>query len=194
MDQDRINYLRGEVEGERISLGELIEIQGEFDKIDPATLPEPAENAMASDMLDEIEARLPREPRRWIVTGTSMVVEADTAQDAVERADQMSGWHWEAVEVTDVRIDLSDSQGVVCGGCGITIHDVPHEDGRVTCVICGHSTEVVVQVRGCSCGMADYGAPGHDGDPNAEPHEEDPHDDDGNRLTPEWPMPEEDNR
>ena len=21
-------------------------------------------------------------------------------------------------------------------------------------------------VRGCSCGMADYGAPGHEGDPN----------------------------
>jgi len=25
-------------------------------------------------------------------------------------------------------------------------------------------------VRGCSCGMADYGAPGHDGDPST-PHE-----------------------
>jgi hypothetical protein len=58
MDAARIAYLRGELEAERISMDELIEIQGEFEKIDPATLPEPAENAMASDMLDEIEARL----------------------------------------------------------------------------------------------------------------------------------------
>ena len=28
----------------------------------------------------------------------------------------------------------------------------------------------VGDVRGCSCGMADYGAPGHDGKPSAEPH------------------------
>lgn len=32
----------------------------------------------------------------WIVTGTSMVVEADTEQEAVERAQEMSGWTWEA--------------------------------------------------------------------------------------------------
>jgi hypothetical protein len=58
MDAARIAELRVELEAERISIGELIEIQGEFEKIDPATLPEPAENAMTSDMLDEIEARL----------------------------------------------------------------------------------------------------------------------------------------
>ena len=58
MDAARIAELRAELEAERISMGELIEIQGEFEKIDPTTLPEPAENAMASDMLDEIEARL----------------------------------------------------------------------------------------------------------------------------------------
>jgi hypothetical protein len=58
MDAARIAELRIELEAERISIGELIEIQGEFEKIDPATLPEPAENAMPSDMLDEIEARL----------------------------------------------------------------------------------------------------------------------------------------
>jgi hypothetical protein len=28
-------------------------------------------------------------------------------------------------------------------------------------------------VRGCSCGMADYGTPGHDGDPAASGHRPD---------------------
>lgn len=36
----------------------------------------------------------------WIVTGTSMITEADTADEAIERAEQSSGWHWEAQEVT----------------------------------------------------------------------------------------------
>jgi len=45
MDAARIAELRIELEAERISIGELIEIQGEFEK-------------MPSDMLDEIEARL----------------------------------------------------------------------------------------------------------------------------------------
>jgi hypothetical protein len=33
-----------------------------------------------------------------------------------------------------------DEPGVVCGGCGVTIHDVARD--VVTCVICGHQTEV----------------------------------------------------
>jgi hypothetical protein len=78
--------------------------------------------------------------KQWIVTGTSMVVEAETEQEAIERADQMSGWHWEAAEVTDIRIDLSDSKGVVCGGCGITVHNIPDADGLVYCPICGTRT------------------------------------------------------
>lgn len=57
MDTTRIEYLRGELEAERISYGELLEIQSAFETIDHATLPEPAENATAADMLDEIEAR-----------------------------------------------------------------------------------------------------------------------------------------
>lgn len=40
-------------------------------------------------------------PRQWVVTGTSMVVEAETWEDAILRAEQSSGWHWEAKEVTD---------------------------------------------------------------------------------------------
>ena len=37
--------------------------------------------------------------KRWIVTGTSMVVEAATEEEAIARAEQESGWHWEATEV-----------------------------------------------------------------------------------------------
>jgi len=58
MTKERVAELRHELEMERISMGELIEIQGEFETIDPDTLPEPAENAMAGDMLNEIESRL----------------------------------------------------------------------------------------------------------------------------------------
>jgi hypothetical protein len=37
--------------------------------------------------------------KKWIVNGTSMVVEAETAEEAVDRAQDSSGWHWEATEV-----------------------------------------------------------------------------------------------
>lgn len=36
--------------------------------------------------------------RRWIVTGSSMVVEAETEAEAIDRAQDSSGWHWEALE------------------------------------------------------------------------------------------------
>jgi hypothetical protein len=75
MPQERIDYLRGELEAERISMGELIEIQGEFEKIPEKDLPEPAENAMASDMLDEIEARS-------VDTAKRLIVEVDLALSA----------------------------------------------------------------------------------------------------------------
>jgi hypothetical protein len=38
------------------------------------------------------------ELRRWVVTGTSMVVEAETEEEAVNRAQETSGWSWEAEE------------------------------------------------------------------------------------------------
>lgn len=60
MNRTRLAYLRGELEAEQISYGELAEIESAFSCIDPATLPEPAENASARDMLDELEARLPQ--------------------------------------------------------------------------------------------------------------------------------------
>lgn len=58
MDAARINYLRSLLDAERISYGELAEIDEAFAKIDPATLSDLPENAMASDKLDELEARL----------------------------------------------------------------------------------------------------------------------------------------
>lgn len=38
--------------------------------------------------------------KTYIVTGTSMQIEADSEEDAIFRAQEMSGWHWEAEEVT----------------------------------------------------------------------------------------------
>lgn len=57
MNAERIKYLRGEVDAERISLDELLEIEAEFDKIPDEQLRDLRENATASDMLDELEAR-----------------------------------------------------------------------------------------------------------------------------------------
>lgn len=58
MTQERLNYLRDELRKERISTGELIEIEEEFRKIPDKELPEPRANAMASDMLNELESRI----------------------------------------------------------------------------------------------------------------------------------------
>lgn len=59
INAERIAYLRAENDAERLSWGEVIEVQSAFEQIDPSTLPEPAENAGIGDMLDELEARLP---------------------------------------------------------------------------------------------------------------------------------------
>lgn len=59
IDHDRLVYLRGESDAERLSWGEVIEIQEAFEEIPDAELPEPRENALISDMLGELEARDP---------------------------------------------------------------------------------------------------------------------------------------
>jgi hypothetical protein len=41
----------------------------------------------------------------------------------------------------EVRVVI-DSPGVVCGGCGITIHDIPRD--VVQCMICGHKTPLKI--------------------------------------------------
>lgn len=54
--RDRLAYLRGELEAECIDLVELAEIESAFDQLPDAVLRDRRENAMASDMLDELEA------------------------------------------------------------------------------------------------------------------------------------------
>ena len=58
MPQERIDYLRRELEAERLSYEECAEIEQAFNKIPDEELPEPRENAMGSDMLDELEQRI----------------------------------------------------------------------------------------------------------------------------------------
>lgn len=54
MNLARIEYLRGELEAERISYGELAEIDDAFAELNPATLRDRPENATAGDMLEEL--------------------------------------------------------------------------------------------------------------------------------------------
>lgn len=58
MDLSRILYLRGELEAEEISYGELCEIEDAFKKIPDSELRDDRESAMAADMLEELEARV----------------------------------------------------------------------------------------------------------------------------------------
>jgi len=58
MNAERIKELREELAQERISYGELHEIESAFAEIPDSELPEARENAMAGDMLDELEKRL----------------------------------------------------------------------------------------------------------------------------------------
>lgn len=58
MDISRIGYLRKELEYETISSEELLEIEEAFDKIPDDELREDRENALASDMLDELARRV----------------------------------------------------------------------------------------------------------------------------------------
>lgn len=58
MTQERIDHLRKALESESISYGELAEIESSFNELDPTALRDLPENAMASDMLDELEEHL----------------------------------------------------------------------------------------------------------------------------------------
>jgi hypothetical protein len=54
----------------------------------------------------------------WIVTGTSMLVEDEkTADDAINRAQDMSGWNWEARPIDRANPDRLRSN---CG-CGVEV-------------------------------------------------------------------------
>ena len=54
----RIITLRAELEGECIDTGGIIDINEAFLQIPESELPEPRENAMAGDQLDELEQRV----------------------------------------------------------------------------------------------------------------------------------------
>jgi hypothetical protein len=56
IDRDAFDSLREALDSESISLGELILIESVFDTIPDDKLRDQRENAMAGDMLDEIEA------------------------------------------------------------------------------------------------------------------------------------------
>lgn len=55
MTLERIKQLRTELEAERISYGELAEIEAGFAELPDEVLSDRRENALASDMLDELE-------------------------------------------------------------------------------------------------------------------------------------------
>lgn len=65
MEIGRIKYLREELEAERIDLEELSEIEEAFSKLPDKQLRDLRENAMAADMLDELEEDLPE--IAWII-------------------------------------------------------------------------------------------------------------------------------
>lgn len=58
MDRATIDYYRIEHAYERLSYGEVAEIQHAFEQLDPATLRDLPENAGIGDMLDELETAL----------------------------------------------------------------------------------------------------------------------------------------
>lgn len=62
---NRIKTLREELEAEAIDTAGLIEINEAFMQIPEEELPEPRENAMAEDQLNELEARV--SPLEWSI-------------------------------------------------------------------------------------------------------------------------------
>lgn len=86
MDAARIAYLRQELADECIDMFELQEIQNAFDELDPATLRDLPENAMASDMLDELEDALgPHHPM------ATLTVEDFITEDELDFAEETLG-------------------------------------------------------------------------------------------------------
>lgn len=58
MTADRLRYLRQESNAERLDFVEIAEIEAAFDKLPDEKLRDLRENAMVTDMLDEIEANI----------------------------------------------------------------------------------------------------------------------------------------
>lgn len=97
----------------------------------------------------------------WIVYGTSMITEADTAEEAIERAEQSSGWNWEAVEQNvpgnelDIsRTDAGRSPYMRYGLSAGEIIDALSRYPRDTPVL-GYAADDYVNVEGIYCHPVD---------------------------------------
>lgn len=97
MTPQRIEYLRTENNAERLSYGELIEIQSAFEQIHPSKLSDDPANAVASDMLNEIEANLPtRNENAMTVTdliGTEVIMAGSDSTYIYEGPANSPGWN-----------------------------------------------------------------------------------------------------
>lgn len=86
LTRERLAELRALVEDESMSWGDCADLEGAFEEIPEDELPEPAENAMHSDMLDELEARLPTTDRTaWVCIDCSAAVAGITDHEAGKR-------------------------------------------------------------------------------------------------------------
>lgn len=78
--------------------------------------------------------------KQWIVTGTSMVVEAETEAEAIDRAQDTSGWSWEAQEVVendipdDLAVDLNYAIANVCGRHGVPVTETQLDEAAYAVV------------------------------------------------------------
>lgn len=97
MTPERIAELRAVIADESLSYDDIADIEGEFDKVPDSQLGEPRENAMAEDMLNEIEAMVPgteRTLRSYIVTYDIPVYVTVTAWDE-ETAKGIARDYWD---------------------------------------------------------------------------------------------------
>ena len=86
LTRERLAELRALVEDESMSWGDCADLQGAFEEIPQDELPEPAENAMFSDMLDELEARLPTTDRTaWVCIDCAAAVAGISDHEAGKR-------------------------------------------------------------------------------------------------------------
>lgn len=84
MKWNRIQELRKELKAERIDLVELAEIERAFKRIPQKELSDLKANAMASDMLDVLEARAKKPKEKWEEINdhdVRLVFKCDTDED-----------------------------------------------------------------------------------------------------------------
>ena len=119
MDAHRLAYLRQESDAERLSYGDIAEIEEAFRCIDPATLRDLPENAMASDMIEELEDRIGRATTRtaWVCVDCNAAVAGISDHEAGKRLPEPFKGDESVVQVVN---GLSD-----CHHFGIDWHNWP---------------------------------------------------------------------